>query len=107
MWLKSFSGTALLLEWERFRAILPGGVPLDTLERYKGDELLGVNVLVLTAVDLEMGAVEDWFVLSPTLVLWDGVFEDVSSGNVPMVNIGHYDWVKLTTDGTGLWVEAR
>jgi competence protein ComEC len=106
--LKAPSGTALLLEWERFRALIPGGVSMETLDRYVEDKLVGVDVLILSPLDFETGAAQDWLTLRPVMALWSNDGPQVVFPEAPRwLNISRYDWVKLSTDGTELWVEAR
>ncbi len=62
-------GTALLLEWQSFRLLLPGVVPLKNLDRY---DLAGLSALFLGPADLDLNGqgAADWPALNPALVIW-------------------------------------
>jgi len=76
---ESESGPALLLSWDRFRALLPGGVSPDAL---RGRDLQGCTLLVLDAQDAP-----DWLWVQP-LLLWDSTAQQA---------------LALETDGQRLW----
>jgi len=95
-------GTALLVEWQDFTALLPGGVPLNTI-LWKGEQRAReLTAVVLTGADLEYYTPEDWQALSPLVLLSPELA--VSGAPNPVCWLEH-DWVALTTDGTHLWVE--
>ena len=94
--------TALLVEWGDFTALLPGGVPLNTLLWKGGQRVQNLTALILTEADLELYTPEDWQALSP-LVLLSPELE--VSGTPNPVCWPEHNWVALSTDGSQLWVE--
>lgn len=94
----SAQGAALLVEWERFRAVLPGKF---TLEELAADysQMVGASVLVLSA---DNGA--GWEELRPGSILWldDAAPEDAAQ----VVSVSAGGWVEVRTDGTRMWVEV-
>ena len=93
-------GTAFLLEWNRLRLIIPGGVPAD---EWLGELNPKDAILLLSGADLiGDGATAAWLDLEPYVVLC------TARNNVPdgWVNISQHGWVGITSDGSQLWLEA-
>jgi hypothetical protein len=92
--------SGLLLEWDRFRAL----VPLGALEDLPAD-LRGVSLLVLDAAALKAAPPEAWqAVFQPQVLAWDG-----KAGSAPdwALDTRNYAWLQLSTDGEQLWVEGE
>jgi competence protein ComEC len=93
-------GTAVLLEWQGFRALLPGGVKLKDLEKA---DLAGITALVLGPADLESENADTWSALGPAAVLWQRSGALIDAAN--WLNLSACRRVDLTTDGKNLWTE--
>ena len=93
-------GTALLVEWQSFRVLIPGGVALKDLRALRLD---GITALVLGPADLETQAAEEWSALAPAVVLWQrsGALIDLPG----WLSLESCDWVELSSDGASLWTE--
>ncbi len=94
-------GTALLVEWQNFRLLLPGGVALNDLPK---SEIAGISALFLGPADLESQGVAYWSALNPAVVVWQKV--GASYDAPAWISLAGVDWVELTTDGTQLWAET-
>jgi competence protein ComEC len=98
------AGTALWLEWDGFRALLPGGVkPADLPQPLPS----GITLLVLSPADLPSEDAyltpEDWAdIFQPQAVV-------VAGADAPLpgwIALDAYRWVGLHSDGQKLWVEG-
>ena len=94
-------GTALLVEWQNLRVLLPGGVAIKDL---KGMGLDGISALVLGPADLETQTAMDWSELGAAVVLWQKIGAPVDQPG--WLSLAGLDWVELTSDGTRLWTEV-
>jgi hypothetical protein len=107
--LEGSSGTSLLLDWDNFQVLIPGGIPLEALQRSVEQKLASIDVVVLAPEDLQEHELADWQALRPAVVLWTGnsVGIDPGSGLRGWINLGDYAWVRLETDGTRLWASSK
>jgi hypothetical protein len=107
--LEASSGTSLLLEWNNFQVLIPGGIPLKALQRSVEQILASIDVIVLTPEDLQEHGLEEWEALRPVVVLWTGnsVGIDPASGLSGWINLEDYTWVSLETDGVRLWASSQ
>jgi hypothetical protein len=90
------SGTALLLEYDEFRALQPGGVPPAEIERQAEFGLQGLTLLILDDPDMVNQPAGDWIALLPQAVLWIG------EGGAPepaWTGLAFYEWIEITTSG--------
>lgn len=97
-------GSALLLRWQDFRALLPGGVPPGRLATQDLDNL---SLIVLEARDLEETSPEQWLTYAPQAIIFtpgEGAMEP--SGH-NWFNTRPGGWYHITTDGEKMWVEKR
>ncbi len=93
------AGTALLVEWQGFRALLPGGLAPPDLPQPLP---VGLTLVVLTPSDLKTLSAADWANLFQTqgVVLTAG-----SAANT--LSLEQYQWLALQTDGAHLWLEGQ
>ena len=93
-------GTALLVEWQSFSVLIPGGVKIKDLRALPLD---GITALVLGPADLETQAAADWSALAPAVVLWQrsGTLIDLPG----WLSLESCDWIELSSDGASLWTE--
>jgi hypothetical protein len=95
------AGTALWLEWQGFRCLLPGGVPLADLPRSLPT---GVSLLLLGPADLQHAPPEEWADLfQPQSLLTTA---GAPAGLPGEISLTAYQAVVYTTSGSQLWVEG-
>ncbi len=99
----SEQGCALLLEWNHFRLLIAGGVPLTTLQRRAPERLAGLTALVLSEGDLKHQTLSDWGTLAPLAILPAGS-EITAAGAIQTLQPPAGGWVSLATDGLHLWL---
>lgn len=99
----SEQGCALLLEWNHFRLLIAGGVPLTTLQRRAPERLAGLTALVLSEGDLKHQTLSDWGTLAPLAILPAGS-EITPAGAIQTLQPPAGGWVSLATDGLHLWL---
>jgi len=94
-------GSALLLHWDNFRVLLPGGLPP---ERLPTADLANLSLIVLEERDLEETSPEEWLTFGAQAVIYttEDPFE-VSTPNWLKTHPG--GWIAVETDGTQMWVE--
>jgi competence protein ComEC len=94
-------GSALLVRWRSFRALLPGGIEPRYL---RAEDIHHAGVLVLEARDLEKTTPEDWLAYQPQAVVFVGGSSDLpESWLVPRPQ----GWISVTTDGFEMRVETK
>jgi competence protein ComEC len=112
-------GAILLLEWDRFRALLPLGISDGDFETLRmGEDIGRVTVLLIADSGYAPLNPPDWIAnLNPRLVLLsiapddpDGlpdreVLESLSSYS--LLRTDQNGWVHITTDGHQMWVEVE
>ena len=104
----SADGAALLLQYGRFSALLPGGITPDALSAV--DLAVPPNVLVLGAKDaVQPGAVDltDWSQFQPGLVVWQGDPTLQQSSSPAWLNLAEHGWAALTSDGQKIWLQVE
>jgi competence protein ComEC len=96
-------GTALLIEQEAFRMLIPNGVSLYTLQMQASTQSL--SAILLCENDLEMQAAAAWQGLAPAAII---LAEPISGApdELPWMALGPHLWLELTTDGEQMWVNA-
>jgi competence protein ComEC len=113
------TGAILLLSWENFRALLPVGLDLETLDASQDNpRLAGITALLLA----DRGSAElnppEWIrKLNPQVVLLSGLAGDQAGPPDPVMleavqghNLLRTDqngWIELMTDGEQLWGEVE
>jgi competence protein ComEC len=112
-------GAVYLLEWDRFRVLLPTGPSYDDFERLSyGREIGQVTVLLLADSGYEPANPSDWIDnLRPQLVLLSVAAGDALDLPSPetMEALQGYSllrtdlngWIHLSTDGDRMWVEVE
>ncbi len=101
----SSQGTAILLEWNRFRLLIPDGVGLASIRCTSQNRLQGLSGLILTEEDTKKSAVGDWVALNPAVLVIDQWTVD-RNDPFSVLPYGDLDWIELETDGTRLWVSS-
>jgi competence protein ComEC len=111
-------GAVLLLEWNKFRMLLPVGVDFDSLERLQADRsLAGVSALLLAEGGFAPANPPEWIArLRPGVILLSVAAGD--KRNLPdpetldaiesytLLRTDQNGWIELSTDGEKMWVEA-
>lgn len=112
-------GATLLLEWHSFRALLPLGLDVDSLEALqKHVDLASVSALLLADggyAPLNPKALVDK--LRPQAILLSVATGDrrglpspetlQATAGFPLLRTDQNGWIHLTTDGTQVWVEVE
>jgi hypothetical protein len=99
------NGTALLLEYAGFRALIPGGVALETLQAQADDELQNVSALILDNTDVQSTPALAWENLAIPAVLWN---ETVSPPPIERwVGTDTNGWIHVTTDGRQIQINSQ
>ena len=112
-------GAVLLLEWDKFQALLPVGIDFESLERLQTDLELGpVTALLLAESGYAPANPPGWIEkLNPQVVLlsvaagdWQGLPSPETLQAVQdytLLRTDHNGWIQLSTDGEQLWVEVE
>jgi hypothetical protein len=112
-------GATLLVEWDRFRALLPIGENLDTLVQLQQGTAVGpVNVLLLAQSGYAPLSPPAWLSnLNPQLVVISVAAGDKAGlpGKDTLDALAGYSllrtdlngWIEVMTDGSHMWVQAE
>jgi competence protein ComEC len=112
-------GATLLLEWDRFRLLLPLGANLDDLEALEYGKTIGtVSALLLADSGYTPSNPPEWFdALRPQVVLISVSAADKEGLPSPetlellqgytVLRTDRNGWIELTTDGEQMWVEVE
>jgi competence protein ComEC len=112
-------GAVLMLEWEKFRALLPIGLDFDLLDvLIEEDDLREVTALLLTESGYAPVNPPEWIDwIRPQIVLLSvdpGDYEGLPSPEsleaiegYSLLRTDHNGWIQLSTDGEQLWVEVE
>jgi hypothetical protein len=101
------SGTALLLEWNRFSLLIPGGIPPEIISNLRNINLSGLDAILLSKDDLERSKADQWEQFQPVLIVWSGPDDaEVQADNPRWVHLDELSYLELTTDGKQMWAEA-
>ena len=108
-----------MLKWQNFRALLPLGMDIDTLEAaQKDNNLAGLTALLLSGNGYAPSNPPDWIVrLQPQVVLLSVAAGD--NRNLPdaetleavkgytLLRTDQNGWIELSTDGEQMWIEVE
>ncbi len=97
-------GSALLLRWQNFRALLPGGVPPG---RLAAQDLANLSLIVLEPRDLEETSQEKWLAYAPQAIIFTPGEDEMEQEGPNWLNTQPGSWYHITTDGEKLWVEKK
>jgi competence protein ComEC len=97
-------GSALLLRWQDFRVLIPGGLPPGRLEAV---DLANLSLIVLEPRDLEETTPEQWLAFAPQAVIYTPEEGELGLSGHNWLNTRPGGWVQVTTDGMKMWVEVR
>jgi hypothetical protein len=112
-------GATLLLEWERFRLLLPLGMNLDDVETLGyGDVIGNVSALLLADSGYAPSNPPEWIAnLQPQVVLISVSAGDKEGLPSPetlellqgyaLLRTDRNRWIELSTDGEQMWVEVE
>jgi beta-lactamase superfamily II metal-dependent hydrolase len=112
-------GAILLLEWNKFHAMLPIGINFSVQEELKyGKEIKGTSVLLIADSGYAPINPPEWITnLNPQLIILsvaagdadglphEGTLEAVK--DYPLLRTDYNGWIEVATDGTEMWVEAE
>jgi competence protein ComEC len=112
-------GAALLVEWLGFRALLPVGINLDTMAALDNGKKIG-QVSVLLLADSGFGQLNppDWIAaLQPRLAVLSVAAGDPNGlpeqpvldelAGTTLLRTDRNGWIKVSTDGTRMWVDVE
>jgi competence protein ComEC len=94
-------GSALLLEWQSFRALLPGGIDPHTL---RAEDVHNLGVLILEQRDLERTTADQWMQYMPQSVIYT---TDFAEENEIWLIPRPQGWISVETDGLLMWLEKK
>ncbi len=112
-------GAVLLLSWGNFRALLPVGLDLETLEALHADpRLIGLTALLLPESGYAPLSPPGWIrQLNPKVILLSVAAGDKDGRPDPetleavygytLLRTDRNGWIELTTDGEQMWVEVE
>ena len=112
-------GAVLLIEWDKFRALLPVGMSFEALDELRdGAEIGPVSVLSLADSGYSPSNPPEWIAnLNPELVLLNVSAADengMPDGDVlelledyQLLRTDRNGWVEVTTDGSQMWVNVE
>ncbi len=112
-------GATLLLEWERFRLLLPIGLDFDDLEALSAAPDQGpLTALLLAEAGYAPLNPPEWIARWRPQVVLLSVSPGDSSGlpapetlealqGYPLLRTDLHGWIRLSTDGANLWVETE
>lgn len=99
---RSEEGSALLIEWGGFRALLPGGIPPNKLP---SESAMWPTLMILDQRDMDAASAQEWQSLGP-LVVFTVLVEPVE-GAINWFNTSPDGWLAVHTDGQQMWLEQR
>ena len=112
-------GATFLLEWDRFRALLPLGADADSQESIgMGADVGPVTVLLLAEQGYAPLNQPEWISnLRPQLTLLSVAADDPAGrpdrevldalGGYSLLRTDQHGWVQIATDGQRMWVEVE
>ncbi|HEX5838556.1 MAG TPA: ComEC/Rec2 family competence protein [Anaerolineales bacterium] len=112
-------GAVLLIEWDKFRALLPVGMSFEALDELRdGAEIGPVSVLSLADSGYSPSNPPEWIAnLNPELVVLNVSAADengMPDGEVlelledyQLLRTDRNGWVEVTTDGSQMWVNVE
>jgi beta-lactamase superfamily II metal-dependent hydrolase len=112
-------GAILLLEWDRFRALLPLGADLGSQENLRmGKDVGNVSVLLLADQGYAPLNSSAWISnLRPQLALLSVAADDRDGrpdretldalGGYSLLRTDQHGWIQITTDGEQMWIEVE
>jgi competence protein ComEC len=95
-------GSALLLSWQNFRALIPAGTPIGQLSQ---TDLASLSLLILDRRDFEKTAPEEWAGIAPRAVIATAGNPQASAPN--WLSTHPQGWYAVVTDGKQMWVEKQ
>jgi beta-lactamase superfamily II metal-dependent hydrolase len=111
-------GAVLLLEWKRFRALLPLGMDFDNLAELESrTDIRPVTALLLAGSGYAPLNPPEWIIsLDPQVILLSVGSRDATSlpSSALLESVQEYNllrtdrdgWIEIRTDGQQMWVEA-
>ncbi len=112
-------GMVLLVSWNGFRALLPMGMNFDTLAEFDNGRSIGpVSVLLLADSGWAQTNPPEWIAsLQPQLSILSVAADDTqglpdltvlnSLSGRALMRTDRNGWIRVTTDGEHMWVEAQ
>ncbi len=112
-------GAVLLLTWQGFRLVIPGGLNFEALEELDyGADLGPVSVLLLAESGYAPANPPEWIAnLQPQLVVLSVAADDPfglpddavleSLRGYTLLRTDQDGWIEIATDGTQMWVESE
>lgn len=97
-------GSALMVHWQNFRALIPGGVDIDQIPP---EHLTGLSVLVLEQRDFEKTEKVEWESIAPTatIVTVDGDALPMTGTN--WLSIRPQEWIAVETNGKTMSLSTK
>ena len=104
------TGAALQVSWDRFCALIPGGVePAIILPLSDTCQLEQQAIIILTPSDLaNEDWIEMWFAQSPeTVIAYDDSLIGKADTEFPIIRTWETGWLTIAVDGTQYWLESQ
>ena len=107
-------GAGLLMEWRSFRALLPLGLDEEGLAALRDQKGPVTALLLANGVNAASNLAEWMPALRPQVLLasteagWQLDAETMRVlGGMQVLSTGEHGWIKITTDGERMWVDAE
>lgn len=100
----SKTGSALLLTWDRFRVLIPGGNAPTSLPAAATQ---GLSAILLSARDLEKTPPEAWQALAPQVIIATPEQGTLPVDGINWLNTNAQRWYVIRSDGSQMWVERN
>ncbi len=97
-------GSALLLQMDQFRALIPGGVAPGSISP---ENLANLSLLLLEPRDLKDTAPEDWLAFTPQVIIAIPGNLDWLPSELNWRNTHPGGWYHITSDGARMWIEGK
>jgi competence protein ComEC len=98
-------GTALLLEYDNFRVLIPGGIRLEQILKQTDMELKGITILILSEEEAESDQSVVWKELMPGTIFYWGAVQPDGESSPNRLAIQDSRWIEISTDGAKMWLE--
>jgi hypothetical protein len=98
----SDAGSALLLTWKNFRALLPGSFRVND---FPAEKVNTPGLLVLDGSHLVEDTTGGFLALQPEAAVLTAPSDPAMEVPAEWVQVGLWEWLTVTTDGNVLWIE--
>ena len=101
------SGTALMVEWNHFLILIPGGVSPKILETSGEANLSAVDAILLAEEDLKETGAAEWENFQSVLIIWCGAENPQVTANDPhWIHLDEHSYIEVISDGATMWANS-